>query len=383
MKTITTFLLSTLFLSSCSYLGRHQRYDELRKINLEEVVSFGDARNIGVSVSAKSRIFASFPTPNKSQPFALVEVKEGKTVAFPSRNWNSDKGDSEHRFVRVQDLYVDRNDFLWVLDSKPAANKDFLKNGNTQKNESEETGYFKLVKIDLKTNEVVRVYDFKGLDKKNSALNDVRIDTIRGFAYLSDPGLRGITILNLNSNQVFTHLRNHHSTTVSPDIVPTYDGVEMRDLKNNPFQSHVNGIALSPNSEYFYYKPINSLWLYRIATEALSDFNIPEDIIATRVERVAKVGITHGLLADKEGNIYITNSEEFAIDQLQENGDLIRLVTDKRIIWPDSLGMGTDGYLYFSCAQLNRDAIWNKGKSQLEIPFKLYRIKVNSEEFNL
>src|SRR5699024_8793055 len=87
--------------------------------NLEVVAEFGEHMGLGLSVNSDNRIFVSFPNNDGDGKYGLVEVKDDKLKAYPDEAWNTD-GDDDH-FLRIQDIYVDKEDNLWVLDSKPAS----------------------------------------------------------------------------------------------------------------------------------------------------------------------------------------------------------------------------------------------------------------------
>ncbi|WP_156309481.1 SMP-30/gluconolactonase/LRE family protein [Sphingobacterium endophyticum] len=340
--------------------------------NLEVVASFGKSQPIGVSVSSDNRVFVSFP---KKDPylFGLTEIVNGERVGFPNKDWNAEEGDYKTHFLNVQDIYVDTQDQLWVLDSKPAPSGSiFGASGSAEKHE----GQFKLVQIDLKDNQVKKLFTFHDLDKSKSGLNDVRVDTDKQLAYLSDPGQASIIVLDLKTGKTRKVLSNTKFTLAKKDIVLKYNDHEMRDKDGNPFKSNVNGIALTKDNKWFYFKPINDLNLYRIETKYLADPNLSETELLTKVEDMGEVGITHGLVADRLGNIYLTTSIDYSIRRLTPDGKLEIVVQDPRLLWPDSLGVGSDGYLYFSCAQMQLLAQWNEGKDMVQYPYEVYRVKV-------
>ncbi|WP_243836166.1 major royal jelly family protein [Sphingobacterium paludis] len=344
---------------------------DLKDPRLEVVASFGKSQPIGVSVSSKNRVFVSFPR-REPYVFGLTEISEGQRVAYPSADWNAKNGDPDNHFINVQDIYVDSKDQLWVLDSKPGSgNSVFGKAAGDAKE-----GQFKLVQIDLASNHVVRQYHFEDLDKTKSGLNDVRIDHDKGLAYLSDPGQAGIVILDLSSGKTRLVLSGATATKAKPDIVLAYEGRAMRDKDGNPFRSNVNGIALTKDNRYFYFKPINDIHLYRIETRYLADTSLSAGELETKVEDMGTTSITHGLLADESGNIYLTSSLDYSIKRWSPDGKIETIVQDSRLIWPDSLGIGSDGYLYFSCAQVNRLPQWNGGEDKTSFPYEVYRVKI-------
>lgn len=332
----------------------------MHRDELVTVASFGKSMVIGLSVTSDNRVFVAFPGHNGDGNLALAEVKGNRVYPYPDVSWNQKAGEDTAHFLHVQDLYVDAHDRLWVLDSRPA------RGGN---------GKFKLLEIDTRTNKVENIYFFEDLDKSRSALNDVRVDLKNGLAYLSDPGQAAIVILNLTTGRTRSLLKNTEFTTAD-NIVLTYSGKEMKDGNGNAFSSNVNGIALTHDYQYLYFKPINQENLFRINTQYLADTGLSEDALEGKVENMGKVGVTHGLIADDEGNIYLTTSEHYAISYLSPDGKLHTLVQDSKLLWPDSMGIGSDGYLYVSCAQLQRLPNWNNGVDKTEYPYRIYKIKL-------
>lgn len=370
MKNKVVFTLITLLfmilLTDCSPKPKTYHSDDLIP-----VVTFGDYRAIGVGVSSDNRLFVSFPRRGSTYQYGLVEVVNGELKPYPDTEWNSE-GDETVHFASVQDLFVDADDFLWVLDSKPAPGGSIF-GGN---GEGKPEGHFKLLKINLTTNQIDTVYTFDDLDKTRSGLNDIRVDTRKGLAYLSDPGLAAIVVLDLNTGKTRTVLEKTPFTLADPDIVLSYNETEMRDESGKPFSSNVNGIALTRDFKYLYFKPINKKNLFRIATEYLADASLTDEALQAKVEDMGEVGVTHGLEADDKGNIFLTNSLDYSVRYLNPAGEVYTLVQDSRLLWPDSFGIGTDGYLYFSCAQLQNEPQWNKGVNKAQLPFTLYKVEL-------
>lgn len=364
MKLVIVGLTCILMMNS-TYAQTPKYHSE----DLIPVADLGKRRAIGVSVSSDNRLFVSFPNQGEHYQYGLTEIIEGKTIPYPNVDWNAHQGNPAMRFVNVQDIHVDAEDNLWVLDSKPASRGSIF-------GDSDEVtlGQFKLLKIDLSDDKVVRVYTFDDLDKTVSGLNDVRVDTEKGFAYLSDPGQAAIVVLDLMNGSTRTVLVQQPFTVADPEIVLTYEGREMRNRSGTPFRSNVNGIALTKDNKYFYFKPINKHNLYRIETRHLTNAGLSDEQLAELVEDMGKTVVTHGSVADQKGNIFLTASESYSIMYLAPDGILHTLVQDSRLIWPDSLGIGTDGYLYFSCAQLQLDPQWNDGKNRVEYPYQIYKV---------
>ncbi len=339
---------------------------------LEEVAAFGKNQPIGMAVASRpNRVFVSFP---HREPFlyALTEIVNGERKPYPDAEWNRyDTTKPESHFVNVQDLFVDNADQLWVLDSAPGAAASIF-----GKESGAKGGYFKLVRIDVAKNAVVKTYDFPDLPKDKSALNDVCVDLGHQLAYLSDPGLKAIVVLDLGTGKSRVVLQDHPSTLAAPGFKLHIDGKDVVDGGGGAFSSNVNGIALTKDEKYFYYRAINQTKLYRIETRYLADAALTNEELGKKVETVAETGVCHGMVADAKGNVYITDSVSKAMKYVTPEGTVETLVQDERLIWPDSLGIGSDGYLYLTCAQINRRANYNGGVDKTEYPYRAYRVKL-------
>jgi sugar lactone lactonase YvrE len=329
---------------------------------LIEVADFGRNQPIGVAVApATNRLFVSFP---HREPFlyALTEIVDGKRKPFPNQEWNEfTPGQDDTHFVNVQDLFADNKNCLWVLDSKPMGNAD---------------SKFKLVKIDLADNKVLQVYTFDDIDKSKSALNDMCIDNNKQLAYLSDPGQHALIVLDLKTGKSRVVLKDDRSTIVQPGLKLHLDGKDVVDDQGNPFVSNVNGIALTADNKYFFFRAINQTWLYRVETVYLADASLSDKEISDKVELVAETGICHGMIADNKGNVYLSDSPDHAIQYVTPDRKAHFLVKDERLSWPDSFGIGNDGYLYLSSSQMNRLPKFNNGQDKVDYPFRVYKVKL-------
>lgn len=344
-----------------------------RITTLTEVASFGNNQPIGVTVAPKTnRLFVSFP---HQEPFlyGLTEIINGERLPYPNLDWNKYIPEQANaHFFNVQDLYADDKNFLWVLDSKPAGGASVF----GADKQSDPSGKFKLLQIDLTTNNVVRTYTFEDLPKDRSALNDVCVDNRKHLAYLSDPGLHALVVLDLETGKSRALLQDDPSTIVKPGLKLRLDGKDVVDTLGKPFVSNVNGIALTQDGKYFYYRAINQTKLYRIETQYLADQRLSPAELSAKVEMVAETGICHGMIADAKGNIYLSNSPDRSIQYVSPDKQLHVLIQDDRLIWPDSFGVGKDGYLYLSASQMNRLPKYNKGEDKVDYPYRIYKVKL-------
>jgi sugar lactone lactonase YvrE len=361
MKLRSTLIICTLMLS-IDAAGQKAVPESPRLI---EVAQFGAYQPIGVAVTRSGRAFVSFP---RRQPYryGVVELlPDGRQLPYPDAAWNEyDSTRPRDRFMNAQAVVADDRNNLWILDPSNPGEKATVAAG------------VKLLKVSLSTNNVERIYRFEDLPREQGALNDVRIDSRRNLAYLSDPKLAAIIVLDLASGKSRMVLRGKPVVKADPQFSLFLDGNEVKDEEGKPFSSNVNGIALTHDGRWLYFRAINQTKLYRIDTRYLADAALSDDALLRQVELVGETGVCHGMDADDEGNIFLTESPGKSIRYVTPKGRIETLVTDGRLIWPDSFAPGPDGFLYVTASQINRLPKYNNGVDKVDYPFRLYKVKL-------
>ena len=187
---------------------------------LQQIAAFPDQQVTGITVASDGRIFVNFPSWSYTHSVSVAQLREKSALTpYPDSSWNSEEGPVDRRFICVQSVVAD-HDALWVLD--PASPRF----------EGVVSGGAKLVKIDLKTNKVVRDIVFPdSVVPKKSYLNDVRIDTQKGFAFITDSGSGGLVVVDLKNGQARRVLQNHPSTKAEPTVTLVVEGVKLIDPK--------------------------------------------------------------------------------------------------------------------------------------------------------
>ncbi|WP_372368696.1 L-dopachrome tautomerase-related protein [Candidatus Uabimicrobium sp. HlEnr_7] len=327
---------------------------------LEEVAN-SKRQWTGIAVSQSGRTFVNYPRWGARTPISVGELqKNGRVIPFPNKNWNGWTLDlsPRNRFVCVQSVYIDNQNFLWVLDPANPKFSGVIKGGP------------KLLKIDLSSNEILKIYTFnESIVLKNSYLNDVRVDTINQFAYMTDSGDGAIVVLDLKTG-ISRRLLDNHASTNAEDVVLEIEGKKWLRGGKAP-QVHSDGIALSPNNEYLYYQALTAKSLYRIRTQVLRDQNIAQETIHKNVQVLGKTGAADGLIFDPHGNLYISSLENNAILRLTPGLRVQYLVQHESISWPDSFSI-SNGQLYFTTAQIHL------GSSPTN-PYRIFKIPISPE----
>jgi sugar lactone lactonase YvrE len=334
---------------------------------LEEVFSDSAYQLTGVAISHKGRLFVNYPYWLDKHLYSVVEVIDGKPIPYPDMAWNSfQKGeDGADKFVCVQAVFVDDKDFLWIVDPAGIGLAEVYRGDN------------KIVKVDLKTNKIVRIYRFpKSVAGKESYINDIRVDNINGFAYLTSCSNGGIVVLNINTGASRFVLHDHRSTQSDSSYHFVTYGKELANDKG-PVKINADGIALSPDLNWLYYKPLTDNRLYRVSTKGLRDFTTSEEVIEKAVEDLGKFVTTDGMEFDSLGNLYVGDIENDRIVKIAPDKSMITLVEDKeKLIWPDSYSISADGYLYISCSQIQRMPWFNQDKNLTQLPYRVFRLKI-------
>lgn len=335
-----SILLLTFCLFSCGGGGTERKFTPLLK-----EVAHSPSQWTGIAVTQEGRMFVCYPRWSSKVTASVAEITASGLQFYPNDSWNfydsTAAGNPKERFICVQSVYVDPGDFLWILDPANPQFKGVVDGGA------------KLIKIDPQSNRVVQqIYFGKEIARKDSYLNDVRVDAGRNFAYITDSGIGGLVVVDLTRQTSRRVLDTHPSThSDSTDIV--IDGKPYRRPDGSRPYIHADGIALDSTGQYLYYHALHGQTLYRIQTQFLRDSTLSETQLGAKVETLMKTGPIDGMIFDKKGNLYLSGLEQKAILWLHPDDKLDTLVQSADLQWPDSFGIGPDGYLYTTTSQLH------------------------------
>jgi len=345
---------------------------------IEQIATFRDAMPTGVTVSETGRIFVNFPRWGDKVPFTVAELRNGKAVAYPDAAVNvEDPADPARGFISVQSVVADGQGRLWVLDT---AAPEFA---------APKAGGAKLVAIDLKTNRIVKTVTFPpNVMLSSTYVNDMRFDFRigkEGVAYVTDSSLSGpgaIIVLDLATGAAQRRLSGHASTSPDPAFVPVVEGESMllrdADGTTRRFAVASDGIALSPDGATLYYSAVSSRHLYSVPAALLRDPAIGEAELGGAVRDLGEKGASDGLEADARGAVYATDYEHNSIRKMSPDGRWSTIAHDPRMLWPDTMAIGPDSYLYFTANQLHRSPGFNGGQDKREKPYSLLRVRIDA-----
>jgi sugar lactone lactonase YvrE len=333
---------------------------------LQRVAHFPDQQITGVAVATDGRVFVNLPRWTVDVPISVGLLKDGEIAPYPDAAWNAWRNTAHlspgDHFVCVQSVVADGLGSLWVLDPASPAMSGPVKGGP------------KLVRIDLKTNKVVKVIHFDGsLAPAGSYLNDIRFSPDGKIGYISDSGVQGaILVVDLTSGTARRVLAGDTSTQADPSVTVTIEGHILRRPDGRSLQIGVDGIAVSADGAYLYYQALIGKTLYRVPTASLLDAHLTPAQLSAKVEPVQTTHPADGLWIDSQNRLYITNPEADSVESAMPGKPLTTLVRDKRLGWPDSFAQGPGGTLYISASHI-QDSPWFKPGAKVT-PSDLFRV---------
>lgn len=333
----------------------------------------------GVTVSRRGRVFVFMPRYDARVPYAVGEVAgDGSVTPYPDAATNRpDPRRPRDTFSYVPNGVIDGRDRLWLVDAGLVVASGPLVRAGA-----------KLVCLDLATDRVARVIPLGAALAPDSSLNDLRVESGRGrgeVAYVTDQGTDGrgaIVAVDLATGRCVRRLAGHGSTTAQDGVVRLVEGRQFllrgEDGTVRPVRSGANAIALSPDGRRVYYAPFAGRHLYAVDAATLLDPAADDAAVAAAVRDLGEKGITGGILADVRDRIYLTLQEQNAVGRRERDGSLSVLASDPRLVWPDTMWITEDRWLYVMAAQANRRPEYNGGVDRQRPPYALLRMRVDA-----
>jgi sugar lactone lactonase YvrE len=336
---------------------------------LETVKTFDAFKLVGIGVSHDGRVFASAPAARTGNRLVEVNAKTGAVTPYPDHAWNAPDTSAKQRWVVPQAMWVDKVNRLWVLDT-----------GRAVLTAGAPGAPPKLVEFNLATNKVIRSYGFGRVVAPSDSLNDVRVDLVHGYAYLTNIANKGsLVVLNLktgSSRQVLVGDRSTQAAAGQHLMI----GKQPAALANGtPAVINADGIALSPHAAWLYYRPLTDHNYWRVSTAALIDQHLSPAALSKKVEFLGSGPLTGGLIMDQRGTLYGGNLEDSSVVALTLDPTTHKLNPKLfardlgRLSWADGFAI-SDGYLYISDSHLWEVAF--KNHLQRSGPFTIFRVKL-------
>ncbi|MCD8167390.1 MAG: major royal jelly family protein [Bacteroides sp.] len=208
----------------------------------------------------------------------------------------------------------------------------------------------RLYKVDLSTGVMVRTYLFSEESyRRESYLNDVRIDTEEGVAYLTDSGTGGIVVVDLETGESWRALDSN-----CPAVCANLPGIDFKSTGWSGNITHSDGLELSADKKILYFSALTADVIHQVPVAVLRDRTLS---VTQRCEQVTVLNpknvSTDGMIL-YQNKLYMGNLPEEGIWEFDLSTRTRRtLHWGETIRWADSFAKDTDGYIYFTTSQIN------------------------------
>jgi len=322
-----------------------------------------------VAVDARGRFVVSAPlwTGNTGPAVAIVH-ENGSLTPYPDAGWNSWKvgEDATRAFVSVNAIHADANGDWWIVDT-----------GSPEFGGTPIAGGAKIVRIDPRTDTVVRVYPFsKDVLRDHTYLDDIRING--HHAYITDAGEGSVLVLNLDDGKVrrrfdgmsFARARTHDTIVVNGKVLTGRD--------NRPLKVNADPLELSPDGRTFYFGPLSGP-LSQIETRYLDDEALDDNALARRVSTWFDIPPVGGTAMGADGSLYFTPLADNSLMRRAPDGTVSTLVRDQRLRWVDAPYLDGKGNIYLPVPQIDGAPPFNHGQSTIHFPVQVFKLTLPSD----
>lgn len=367
MKKLLLFLLIlALILTTVAWLryGGGQPYPNLStppvlaEDALEEVLSY--RLPIGnVAVSNSGRVFFTVHPEARPKGNKLLEYVDGASVPFPNGTLQ------QTLFDTVLGVAIDRYNRLWTID-----------HGNHGMRTA------RLLAFDLGTRELIHDQRFdREIAPQGSFLQDLQVSADGRTVVIADASFwrkrPAIIVYDVESGSARRVLESHHSVSAEDYVIQNGGRVMSFAGGIVSLRGGVDGIAL--DDQWLYFAALSGSSLYRVRLSDIRDPGIPNSQIAARVESLGQKPLSDGLSVDLDGRVYITDIEHNAIARLDNDLELLTLISSTAVRWPDALSFGPGGWLYVADSALGSVILQSKEHIKEQGPYKIYRFQPGAE----
>lgn len=313
-----------------------------------------------VAVSRDGRLFftvhpASRPLGNK-----LLEWVEGAAVPFP------DGAAQPRLFDSVMALEVDALNRLWALD-----------HGNHGMGEA------RLLAFDIGSGEVLLEFHFgSDIAPAGSYFKDLAVTADGNTVFIADASIwrkrPAIVIFDVGAGRARRVLESHPAISAEDYVIRSKTGEldYFGGLIN--VKAGLSGIALDGDDEWLYLGAMNNDSVYRAHVPRLTDRSLSADALDAAIQKYSRKPMSGGMTVGPDGNLYITDVEHGAIQQITDDRQLQTLAQSPAIRWPDGLALGTGDWIYVADSAL--PAILFKTREDIKAsgPYYIYRMPVDA-----
>lgn len=320
----------------------------------------------GVTVSADGRIFAVFPHIDGSRGMFIGEYKgDGHWQPYPDAAWNQwVPGEAAgNAYISANALRIGPDGALWVIDM-----------GSPKRDDKRVPGGARLIRIDLASNTVSRIYPLDDALPADGMPNDVRFN--KRMAYLTDSGHAGLLVVDLDTGKARRVLNDAKSAGARHDS--RFAGAPLMQ-KGKPARVQADQLEVSPDGKWLYFQPAAGP-MSRVATALVDDPSVSPAKLEAAVTHFADTPATGATTIDAQGNIYLSDVDHPRILKFTPEGTMSVVTDDPRLTWIDAMWLDTKGNLWLPDAQLGRTAPYQEGQSHVKFPLTIYSLQVGARQ---
>jgi hypothetical protein len=299
----------------------------------------------GVATRHK-RLFAAVRRKDGAAGPQLVEIVDGSPRPYPDEPWNGwkDGDDASQAFVAVSAVRVGQDHALWIVDS-----------GVPESGEDRIFGAAKVVRIDLDTNQVTRVYDLTGVTKANSALANIRFNGLR--AYVADAGWTGIVVLTIETGETRRVLTQEPALVAGRPIL--VGGKVLKTGRGRMVETGVSLLEVSPDGDVLYAQPPCGP-MASIPTRFVDDYHMPAGVLTDEIQPFAATPSSFGTAMDADGALYLCDVDRSRLLKVGPKGRVETVFADPRLSGVTALWIDDDGSLLAPAVQSSGGAtLWS------------------------
>ncbi len=315
----------------------------------------------------QGRILVAGPRWTGSKGPSLGVLQSGQVRPYPDAAWNgwTPGSDASRAFVNVNAIHRDRDGTMWVVDTgSPKFGGDPLPGGA------------KLVRIDLRTNKVLRVYSLGAeIALPGSYVDDIR--TNGRFAYLTDAGKQpGLIVLDIETGALRRVLDNHPSTVAPTNRHIVLSKSIIRQEDGQPLRVNADPLELSPDGKWLYYGTLLGPWS-KIETRYLDDPSLGAAQLAAHVEPWADLPPVGGTAMGRDGSLYFTELLTNSVKRRSPDGRIETLAVDPRLHWVDAPFLDDNNGLWLPVPQMDRSSVFRGADHARSWPVQLFRLDLS------
>lgn len=299
-----------------------------------------------VALTRHSTLFLGLPryAADKPTPSLARLESDGTLAAFPGNSWNewAPGKDGREAFVYLNSVHIFEDDTIWCVDQGSVSAGVFPAEYAVP-----QTGAQKLVQLDSKSGAILRIIRFDDtILPPGAQMNDLRFHGNK--MYISDSGLGGIIIHDLQSGKTVRRLSGKKALLASAAKVPAILAHVKGGNVFHPPNSDM--IEITSDGKWLYWAAPTGP-LYRLETRLLNDADVSEEQLQQAIERVYDNNFAGGCCMDSLGNVYFSETITHNITLLSPSGKTAVIASGPELVRPDGSFISHDRKLYIPVKQ--------------------------------